>query len=350
MFLKDFVNGLCEPFRLNSAMAGEEVTLSYFNSVLPQLLPNTRLQRATQSPYPFNANLAAFPLTSRASVVLLQAEPVILEWGSCAPTPAAGAIGKWFLLCAGQTAEFTDNGNKRTLRAGDLLLIHSRSCATLCPRTRLDCTIIALQDGGVAHWQALFKQARNQYFCADSGWARVLSVYLRELNERFMDRIAAVPSDQGVCLETVLSLAVMMFGQTRHLGAGQWVSDKRRQARHKLYTDITVWLYLNFSQASLTGQRVAREFRISVRTLHKLFREFNDSASFAMFLNDIRMQNARNMLRASSLVHMTVGDIGWQCGFSDPAHFGKVFKKCHSITPRQMREIAHGNGQSQASC
>ncbi|MGO1768252.1 MAG: helix-turn-helix transcriptional regulator [Advenella sp.] len=331
-------------------MAGAEVTLSYFNSVLPQLLPNTRLQQATQTPYPFNANLAAFPLTSRASVVLLQAEPAYLQLAAPAPTDVAVATEKWFLVRAGETAYFTDNENKWTLRPGDLLLIHSRSPATLCPRTRLGCTIIALQEHSVGHWKMLLQQARTRYFCADSGWARVLSVYMRELNERFMDRIAAVPSDQGVCLETVLSLAVMMFGQARQLGAGEWASDKRRQARYKLYTDITVWLYLNFGEAGLTGQKVAREFRISVRTLHKLFREFNDSASFATFLNDIRMQNARNMLRDSSLVHMTVGDIGWQCGFSDPAHFGKVFKKCHSITPRQMRDIAHGNGQSRVSC
>ena len=332
-------------------MAGAEVTLPYFNTILPHLLPNARLQPAAQPYRPFNANLAAFPLTSRASVVLLQAEPVNLEWVPPATASAAAGTGeKWFLLCAREALELIENDNICTLRAGDLLLIHSDSALTLHPRNRLDFTIIALHKHSVGHWQTLLQRACHRYFRADSDWARLLSVYLRELNEPFMERIAGVPSDQAVCLETIISLAVMMFGQAGHLGAAGRKTDKRRQARHKLYTDITVWLYLNFAESGLTGQKVAREFCISVRTLHKRFREFNDSASFAIFLNDIRMQNARNMLRDSSLVHMTVGDIGWHCGFADPAHFGKVFKKYHSITPRQMRDIAHGNDQNPSSC
>src|SRR5690606_4222448 len=120
----------------------------------------------------------------------------------------------------------------------------------------------------------------------------------------------------------------------------------KRELRHKLYTEITLWLYMYYGEASLTGKRVAREFGISVRTLHKLFREFNETASFALFLNDIRMQNARNMLRDSLLGHLKVGDIGLLCGFSDPAHFGKVFKKHHAMTPGQMRDIAYGVAQS----
>jgi AraC-like DNA-binding protein len=347
MHFKDFVNGLSEPFRLNSVVAGTDINLPRFNQILAQVLANAQLHPAAQPAPPFSVNLSAFALTARASVVMLQANRVNLVWAPSAP--AASNSDQWFLLCMREAAEFTENANSWTLQAGDLLLIHSSSSASLRPRIKLDCTIIALQEGCIGHWQTLFRQACNQHFCAGSGWARLLSLYFRKLNEPFMERIATVPSDQCVCLDTLLSLAVMMTGHTVIKGTAGRVPDKQRQARHKLYTDITLWLYLNFGEASLTGEKVAREFRISVRTLHKLFREFNDSSSFAIFLNDIRMQNARNMLRDSLLGHLKVGDIGWLCGFADPAHFGKVFKKYHSITPGQMRDIAQGKDDSQAS-
>ena len=326
-------------------MAGTDINLPRFNQILPQVLPNAQLRLAAQQALAFSGNLSAFALTARASVVMLQAHHADLVLAS-----ATSNSQQWFLLYAWEPAEFTDNANSCTLQAGDLLLIHSSSSASLRPHINLNCTIIALREHCAGHWQTLFRQACNRRFCADSGWARLLSVYLRELNEPFMQRISTVPSDQAVCLDTVLSLAVMMMGQAVPHGLAGRAPDRQRQARHKLYTDITLWLYLNFGEVSLTGKKVAREFRISVRTLHKLFREFNESASFAIFLNNIRMWNARNMLRDSLLGHLSVGDIGWLCGFADPAHFGKVFKKHYSITPGQMRNIVHGNDEPQVSC
>ncbi|MGH8811668.1 MAG: helix-turn-helix transcriptional regulator [Advenella sp.] len=326
-------------------MAGTDLNLPRLNQILLQILPNAQLHLTAQQALASGVNLSAFALTARASVVMLQAHRADLIL-----SPANSNSQQWFLLCAWEAAEFTDNANSCTLQAGDLLLIHNSSSARLRPHINLNCTVIALRDHCVGHWQTLFRQTCNQCFCADSGWARLLSVYLRELNEPFMERISTVPSDQAVCLDTVLSLAVMMMGQTVPHGLAGRAPDRQRQARHKLYTDITLWLYLNFGEVSLTGKKVAREFHISVRTLHKLFREFNDSASFAIFLNNIRMWNARNMLRDSLLGHLSVGDIGWLCGFADPAHFGKVFKKHHSITPGQMRNLVHGNDEPQASC
>lgn len=344
MHFKDFVNGLSEPFRLNSVTADADISLPRFNQILPQILSNATLHPATQPAHGFRVNLSAFALTASASVVMLQANHADLIWA-----PAASNSPQWLLLHTREAAEFTDNTNSCTLQAGDLLLIHSSGSASLRPHLNLDCTIVALQESCVGHRQSLFRQACNQHFRPDSGWAKVLALCLRDLNEPFLERIASVPSDQAVCLDTVRLLAGMTIGQNIHHRLASRSPDKNYQARHNLYTEITLWLYLNSSQISLTGEKVAREFRISVRTLHKLFRQFNDSATFAMFLNDIRMLNARNLLRDSLLGYLKIGDIGWLCGFSDPAHFGKVFKKYYSITPGKMRDIARGSDESQAS-
>lgn len=338
MFYKDSINGLPGPFRLHSVMAGKDVTLSHFNEMLPYFVDNGQL-RHVDAAMPFGATLTAFPLTPRAALILLQADACDLHFAPSA-TPSRVPHPQWYVICVLEYALFTSGSGQFAVQPGDVLLVHSQSIARLRPQCRLRCIIVAMQQPCVEQRQALFRAVSGHCFAAHGGWARVLSVYLRELNETIMDRVSAVPSDQAICLDTLLSMAAMMFEHRIHDEEAGLVVGKRRQARSKLYFEITLWLSANFAEAELTGAKVASEFGISVRTLHKLFREFNDSASFAVFLNNIRMQNARKLLWDSSMRELTMADIGWRCGFSDPAHFGKVFKKYHSLTPKQMRDTA----------
>ena len=338
MFYKDSVNGLSGPSRRHSVTAGKEVTLSHFNEILPYFVDNGQL-RQVNTTAPFGATLTAFPLSAHAAFILLQADECDLHFAPSAAPPRV-PHPQWYVICVLDHALFTSDRGQFAVQPGDMLLVHSQSIARLRPQRQLRCIIVAMQQPCVEQRQALFRAVNGQRFAAHGGWARVLSVYLRELNETIMDRVSAVPSDQAVCLDTLMSMAVMMFEHRMHEEDIGLVVGKRRQARSKLYFEITLWLSANFAEAELTGKRVADEFGISVRTLHKLFREFNDSASFAVFLNNIRMQNARKLLWDSSMRELTMADIGWRCGFSDPAHFGKVFKKYHSLTPKQMRDTA----------
>ncbi len=339
MFFKDFVNGLSEPFKLSSVMDGAPVTLPAFNQALPYLLHHAHLRPGRASQAPFSASLTAYPLTSRASVVTLQAEQTELQFAGNPPSAVADNA-EWFLLRLDDVTEFCTPQERITLQEGDLAFLNSQSRVRLRPHRRLGCKIISLKQARVVQWQSLFSQVADRCFYADNSWGRVLSVYLREMDESFMERIAEVTIDQAVCLETILSLAIMMFGQRLAQERANHVSDRKRLARHRLYSEITIWLYANYARHDLSGSLVASQFGVSVRSLHKLFSEFNGETSFAAFLNRIRMQNARKMLRDSSMRDLKIGDIGWHCGFADPAHFGKAFRKFHSLTPRQMRERA----------
>ncbi len=319
-------------------MDGTPVTLPAFNQALPYVLHHAHLRQGRASQSPFSASLTAYPLTSRASVVTLQAEQIELQFAGNPQSAAANA--EWFLLRLDDVTEVYTQQERITLQEGDLAFLNSQSRVRLRPHRRLGCKIISLKQARVMQWRSLFSQVADRCFYADNGWGRLLSVYLREMDESFMERMADVTSDQTVCLDTILSQAIMMFGQRLTQDRANLVSDRRRLARHRLYIEITIWLYANYARHDLSGSLVASQFAISVRSLHKLFSEFNGETSFAAFLNSIRMQNARKMLRDSSTRHLKIGDIGWHCGFDDPAHFGKAFRKFHSVTPRQMRERA----------
>lgn len=338
MFFKDFVNGLSGPFRWQSIEGSSEPPLADFNRILPFVLNGVQCLPVPSQAVAPSIHLSAFPLGAHASAVklrlgrtslLLQSQPESLRLLGSA----------WFLFCMQAPATLHMDGRCQSLLPGDLLLLDTNCRCGLAPVEYLDCIVIALRQAGVAQSQSLLDSARGRCFSAESGWARLLSAQLRALSDEFLEKIAVTESDQIVCLEHVLSLLGMMLNQ-----AVSWQAvanqDKGLAIRHKQYNDITLWLYQNFAEAGLTGQKVADQFHISVRTLHKLFGQFNASCSFAVFLNHIRMKNAKRMLWDSSMTHLTVADIGWQCGFSDPAHFGKVFKKYYRVTPKQMRENA----------
>ena len=338
MFFKDFVNGLSGPFRWQSIEGSSELPLPDFNRILPFVLNGAQcLPVSSQATAP-SIHLSAFPLAAQASVVKLRLGRTRLLLN--AQPDSLRLLGPaWFLFCMQEPATLDMDGQCQDLRSGDLLLLDTTCRCGLEPVERLDCIVIALRQAGGAQGQSLLDSARGRRFDAENGWARLLSAHLRALSDEFLEKISLIESDQIVCLEHVLSLLGMMLNQA--VGWQTATSQGKGLAiRHRQYNDITLWLYQNFAEAGLTGQKVADQFHISLRTLHKLFRQFNASCSFAVFLNHIRMKNAKRMLWDSSMKHLTVADIGWQCGFSDPAHFGKVFKKYYQLTPKQMRESA----------
>ena len=57
--------------------------------------------------------------------------------------------------------------------------------------------------------------------------------------------------------------------------------------------------------------------------------------SFLKYLTDIRMGEAKRLLRYSD---RSAAAIGAYLGFSSTAHFSRVFKKYSGITPREYRE------------
>ena len=53
------------------------------------------------------------------------------------------------------------------------------------------------------------------------------------------------------------------------------------------------------------------------------------------FLRQVRMQRAQQLLAKSS---MTISEIAYNIGFTDPKYFTKCFKKQTGVTPTEYRE------------
>ena len=85
----------------------------------------------------------------------------------------------------------------------------------------------------------------------------------------------------------------------------------------------------------ITPAQLAERLNISVRQLHRVFEEQNDSV--CRYILRTRLQRCAEDLRDPQLINEAVTTIGYKWGFSDAAHFSRSFKKQYGVSPRSYR-------------
>lgn len=94
----------------------------------------------------------------------------------------------------------------------------------------------------------------------------------------------------------------------------------------------------HLSRADLTLPRIASANFMSVRTLHVLFEDHETTA--ADWVRTRRLQNCRRDLADSELADLRIAEIAARWGFTDPAHFSRIFAGRYGLPPRAFRSTA----------
>jgi AraC-like DNA-binding protein len=87
------------------------------------------------------------------------------------------------------------------------------------------------------------------------------------------------------------------------------------------------------TEPTLTLLDIAAECDLSLRYLHKLFRE--DGRSMSDYLMSERLQYARDLLQRAS-ARATVTDICFASGFSNASQFSTAFRRAFGVCPREV--------------
>lgn len=93
-----------------------------------------------------------------------------------------------------------------------------------------------------------------------------------------------------------------------------------------------IWIQENFSKR-FPLEDLANKYQMSVRNFTRRFRAATGKSPLA-YLQDIRIENARELLQTSNL---SVGEVIHQVGYTDAKHFNLLFKKNIGVTPSQYR-------------
>ena len=152
----------------------------------------------------------------------------------------------------------------------------------------------------------------------------------------------------GADVELVFGLEYRSLSRLRTLSSldevSAWLSriltrfvDLVFDLRHLRYSAhlsrVLTYLRENFREP-ITLSQAAEAVQLSPGYLGRIFRSELRS-SFSRYLQRLRIQEAKRLLKSSS---MPVGDVGAASGFSDHSYFSQVFRRETGVTPREYRQ------------
>ena len=96
------------------------------------------------------------------------------------------------------------------------------------------------------------------------------------------------------------------------------------------------YMLIHISNSKVSPSLVADELDISVRYLHWLFKQTNETV--IQFLIRKRIELAQLLLVSSSKSTFNITEVAFMCGFNDSTHFSRRFKQQAGISPSEFRK------------
>ena len=249
-------------------------------------------------------------------------------------TIADGGSGyyKVSLLLAG-TSILVQDGRELVMRPGDLSVYDTsrpysllfgedfRNLIMMFPKDRLDLPIPFTEQ------LTAVSLGRE-----DSGLAPLITAFLA----KFPGQLATL--DGGVrakLAHTSLDLMSTLFSHV--LDAHPAQRDPHQLLLQKIYTYID----LHLASPELSPGSIAAAHYISTRHLHSLFQQADTTVS--TWIRERRLERCRADLLDPVLSDRTVSAIAARWGFTDAAHFSRVFKAGFGVSPSELRLAARSS-------
>ncbi|MCO5730246.1 helix-turn-helix domain-containing protein [Rhizobium sp. SSA_523] len=174
---------------------------------------------------------------------------------------------------------------------------------------------------------------------------KVSTVFLVELAQLLTNMPAHTEREEALALASVLRMPLAFC-----IGSAEPVrnaSDPRGRS-HLLRRHIED----NLDDPALTPHALANRFGLS---RSQLFRQFESAGGVETFIRKRRLRQALLHLADPILFHRRIGEIAYEAGFKDEAHFSRLFRSTYGTSPRMFRRQAkqgrvavHGHAGSAA--
>jgi len=116
-----------------------------------------------------------------------------------------------------------------------------------------------------------------------------------------------------------------------------YVFDVQAVKHRDIILKAMSYIRKNFTE-KITLEEVAAEVSLSPTYFSRIFKE-EAGQSFKSFLNNLRITEAKNMLRETDI---TLIEIASQVGFEDQSYFSRVFRNIVGVSPGRYRRTAYG--------
>ena len=105
--------------------------------------------------------------------------------------------------------------------------------------------------------------------------------------------------------------------------------------RHPLLTRALLAMEANLCNPEFTVECLCREVGVSYSSLNRKSRRLTGKSAVQL-LRHLRLQNAKNLLQHQEL---SISEVAYDSGFTDPAYFSRVFSREMGLTPTAYRSM-----------
>jgi AraC-like DNA-binding protein len=257
-----------------------------------------------------------------ATLNLIEADSQIIR-----RTPARIAHSRYagyFLmqLRAGQL-RFQQYDRDTCIEAGDCVLVDCNAPYRLeCAQTTRTVALRFPRDW-LRNWIPAPESLAGRPLRAGSGgWSATLASALANLDTE-REQELALP--EGVVAEQIAALLALAAGPEAHVS----------RTSEKLLNRIRRTIRDRCHEAGLTPGEIAEAHGISKRYLHYLFA--HTDSTFGDELMRMRLDCAHRLLSDTRFAALTVSEVAARCGFLEPSHFARRFRKAYSAGPMEFR-------------
>ncbi len=159
---------------------------------------------------------------------------------------------------------------------------------------------------------------------------RLATGFLCELAEMLIRIPSYAEKGQALALASILRVPLAFCIGTSD--GGPFPPDQRTRSRQ-----LRRHIEDNIGDPNLTPASIANRFGMS---RSQLFRQFEDAGGVETFIRKRRMRRALVSLADPDLSGRRIGDIAYDAGFNDEAHFSKLFRATYGTAPRAFRQAA----------
>lgn len=157
------------------------------------------------------------------------------------------------------------------------------------------------------------------------------SLYL----EQFLRCPVYYQSDFAVHLSLADCERPLMGASMELLRANEEIAEAylARMEKTDLRTRVEAELVARLPSGQVTEELLAIEMGLSLRTMQRQLQQ--QGTSFGMVLQDVRQHLAKNYVSDTSL---SLTEIAYLLGFSDPANFSRAFRRWFDMSPSEYRK------------
>jgi transcriptional regulator GlxA family with amidase domain len=209
------------------------------------------------------------------------------------------------------------------VNAGESVLIDGTEPYELeCPQAT-SALALRLPEPWLERWMPSPERFGAQVF-SGAGWSGALNAALASLDVHTVGQLA-LPA--GVVAEQVAALLALAAGP-----------DVQAVRRFTLFDEVLRTLRERLHEPELSPRDVASQHHLSKRTLHYVFARAG--TTFVEQLMRLRLEYAKQMLSDPRCADLPVSEVAARCGFADPSHFARRFRRRFAEAPLESRQVA----------